>query len=59
MTLETIGMYKTAGQDPSLIRPIGMRNPWIKTIHKEVVTQNKHILTGYLEPQQLGMSVVV
>ena len=57
MTVETVGMYKTAGQDPSLVRPIGMRNPWIKTIHKEVVTQNKHILTGYLEPQQLGMSV--
>ena len=57
MTVETVGMYKTAGQDPSLVRPIGMRNPWIKTIHKEVVRQNKHTLTAYLEPQQLGMSV--
>ena len=34
-----------------------MRNPWIKTIHKEVIGQIKHTLTTYLKPQQLGMSV--
>ena len=56
MTVETVGMYKTVKQDPSQVRPVGMRNPWIKTIHKEVVTQNKEILTEFLEPQQLGMS---
>ena len=56
MTVETVGMYKTVNQDPSQVRPVGMRNPWIKTIHKEVVTQNKQILTDFLEPQQLGMS---
>ena len=26
-------------------------------MHKEVVNQNKEILTEFLEPQQLGMSV--
>ena len=50
-------MFKTAGQDPSQVRPIGMRNPFIKSIHKEVVRQNKRILTEFLEPEQLGMSV--
>ena len=57
MTVETVGLYKTANQDASQVRPVGMRNPWIKTMHKEVVKQNKEILTEFLEPQQLGMSV--
>ena len=30
MTVETVGMYKTANQDPAIVRPIGMRNPFIK-----------------------------
>ena len=53
----TVGMFKTAGQDPSLLRPIGMRNPFINSIHKEVVKQNKGEITAFLEPVQLGMSV--
>ena len=57
MTVETVGMFKTAGQDPSLVRPIGMRNPYIKSIHKETVRQNKGELVEFLEPEQLGMSV--
>ena len=57
MTVETVGLYKTANQEASQVRPVGMRNPWIKTMHKEVVKQNKKVLTDYLEPQQLGMSV--
>ena len=57
MTVETVGMFKTAGQDPSKVRPIGMRNPYIKSIHKEVMRQNKGVLTEFLEPEQLGMSV--
>ena len=57
MTVETVGLYKTSNQDPSQVRPVGMRNPWIKTIHREVVQQNKKIFTDFLEPQQLGMSV--
>ena len=37
--------------------PIGMRNPFIKSMHKEVVRQNKGVLVDFLEPEQLGMSV--
>ena len=57
MSVETVGMFKTALQDPSVIRPIGMRNPFVKIIHKEVVRQNKEVVTEFLEPQQLGMSI--
>ena len=57
MTVETVGLYKTAEREPDKIRPIGMRNPWIKTIHKEVISQNRELFKSFLEPQQLGMSV--
>ena len=57
MTVETVGLFKTAEKNPEKLRPIGMRNPFIKTIHKEIITQNRHNFKEYLEPQQLGMSV--
>ena len=57
MTVETVGLYKTADQDPAQVRPVGMRNPWIKSYHKEVVAENKQEFVTFLEPQQLGMSV--
>ena len=57
MTVETVGMFKTAQQDPSLVRPIGIRNPFIKSMNKEVMRQNKGTLVEFLEPEQLGMSV--
>jgi len=47
MTVETVGLYKTANQEASQVRPVGMRNPWIKTMHKEVVKENKEILTDF------------
>ena len=34
-----------------------MRNPWIKSYHKEVVAQNKQEFVTFLEPQQLGGDV--
>ena len=57
MSVETVGMYKTAAQDPSQLRPIGMKNPYIKEMHKQVIKQNRPELTSFLEPTQLGMSV--
>lgn len=57
MTVETVGLFKTSDRDPSIIRPVGMRNPWVKTLHKEVIRQNKDVILEFLEPQQLGMSI--
>ena len=42
MTVETVGLFKTAERNPEKLRPIGMRNPFIKTIHRKIITQNKH-----------------
>ena len=57
MTVETVGLFKTAERHKEKLRPIGMRNPFIKTIHKNIIKQNKRAFKDFLEPQQLGMSV--
>ena len=49
MTVETVGLYKTAEKDPEKIRPIGMRNPFFKTVHKP---QGDH------QPEQGSISAV-
>ena len=57
MTVETVPLFKTAIQNLSLVRPMGIKNPFMKTFHREVIKQNKSELVNYLEPCQLGMSV--
>ena len=54
LTVQTVPLYKTAERDT--VRPIGIRNPLVKILHKEVVASNKADLLDFLEPQQLGMS---
>ena len=50
MTVETVGLFKTADQNPKKVRPVGMRNPWIKATHKLVITENKEQLIQFLQP---------
>ena len=57
MTVETVGLFKTSDRHKEKLRPIGMRNPFIKTIHKSIIKQNQRAFKDFLEPQQLGMSV--
>ena len=38
------------------LRPIGVKNPLVRTFHKEVVKESKPELVTFLEPQQLAMS---
>ena len=54
LTVQTVPLYKTI--ERNTIRPIGIRNPLVKTLHREVVSSNKSDLLDYLEPVQLGMS---
>ena len=39
------------------IRPLGIRNPLLKALHREVINGSREELLGFLEPQQLGMSM--
>ena len=54
LTVQTVPLYKTEEKDT--VRPIGIRNPLVKALHREVVSSNKSDLLDYLEPVQLGMS---
>ena len=51
----TVPIFKTAERDS--IRPLGIRNPLLKAIHKEVMRENRQAFTQFLEPQQLVLSV--
>ena len=51
----TVPIFKTDERDS--IRPLGIRNPLLKAIHKEVMMDNRQAFTQYLEPQQLVLSV--
>ena len=54
-SIQTVGLYKTAEQ--TTIRPLGIRNPLLKALHREVINSSREELLSFLEPQQLGMSL--
>ena len=54
LSVTTAALFKTALQDT--IRPIGIRNPLLRTFHRFPVRQNREALVRYLEPEQLSMS---
>ena len=55
LTVMTDTLFKTA--DQTAVRPLGIRNPFARTLHKKVVSQNKEEFISYLEPEQLAKSV--
>ena len=52
ITIQTAPLVKPGGG----IRPLGLRNPLVKTFHKQAVTESKPALRDFLEPVQLAMS---
>ena len=54
LSVQSVPLFKDIQQEA--IRPIGIRNPLLKSFHREAVSANKHELIEYLEPQQIGMS---
>ena len=53
LTCQTVPLFKT--KERTGIRPIGVRNPLLRVLHREVVNQNQEFI-DYLEPQNLAMS---
>ena len=41
LSQETVALFKTKEKLPTQLRPIGMRNPLVKTFNKEAIQQNK------------------
>ena len=48
----TVALFKSSDQDPTKLRPVGVKYSFIK----EVITLNKMALRDYLEPQQLALT---
>ena len=51
----TVPLYKTLEMDA--VRPVGVRNPLIRTLHSRVIRDNRATFAAVLEPQQLALSL--
>ena len=54
-SVTTVPLYKT--RDRVSLRPVGIMNPLIRTLHSLVIRENRAALTNFLEPQQLCLSL--
>ena len=54
LTVQTVALYKTAEQ--TAVRPLGLRNPLLKTWHRMVSRGNRSAIREYVEPQQVVLS---
>jgi hypothetical protein len=52
-SVSTVALFKSATQDPTLIRPVGVKSSAIRLLHGEVMTFNRGALREHCEPQQL------
>ena len=55
LSVMTVPLFKNENKEA--VRPIGIRNPLVRDLHKAVVTENRSAFVEYLEPEQLTMSV--
>ena len=54
-SVTTVPLYKT--RDRISLRPVGIMNPLIRSLHSLVIRENRAALTNFLEPQQLCLSL--
>ena len=50
LSVQSLALFKT--KDKDAVRPIGIRNPLAKSIHRQVVQQSMPDIVKYLEPEQ-------
>ena len=53
-SVTTVPLFKTVERET--VRPVGVRNPIIRTLHSRVIRDNRAAFTAFLEPQQLALS---
>ena len=54
LSTRTVALWKDKEQES--VRPLGIRHPILRTLHRMIVTENKVELRDYLEPQRLALS---
>ena len=52
-SVSTVALFKSATQDPTLLRPVGVKSSLIRLLHGEVITSNRGALREHCEPEQL------
>ena len=55
-TVTTVPLFKTSQREADKLRPVGVKNPLIRTINRQAARQNRPALQSHLEPQQLALS---
>ena len=53
-SVTTVPLFKT--EERETVRPVGIRNPLIRTLHTRVIRENRAAFNAHLEPQQLALS---
>ena len=48
-------LFKTAEQDPSVLRPVGVKSSLLRILHRLVIRANISVLREYLEPCQVAL----
>ena len=54
LTVQTVAIYKTG--EKTSVRPLGLRNPLLKTWHRMVSRGNRQAIKDFVEPQQVVLS---
>ena len=54
LTVQCVPLFKCAAREN--VRPLGLRNPLVKSFHKEVSKSNREVIKSVLEPQQMVLS---
>ena len=49
-----MALFKDAGKNA--VRPIGVKHSLVRTLHREVIKQNRGEFVKFLEPEQLALS---
>ena len=54
-SVTTVPLFKS--RERTSLRPVGVMTPLIRTLHSMVIRDNRAVLTSFLEPQQLCLSL--
>ena len=54
-SVTSVPLFKTAEQDPSVLRPVGIKSSFLCQLHRQVVKANTSALREHLEPCQVAL----
>ena len=55
-TVTTVPLLKTSQREADKLRPVGVKNPLVRTFNRQAAKQNRQVLQRHLEQHQLALS---